>query len=124
MKIEALHIGMKVRHPQYGVGQVKSVSEHTAEIRFGEVQRAIERQAAGLEPDDAQASLNGLNVPLGEFIERTVAATVSELGLESPDSQVDKLGARWHGGKAVLHPSDPTLQTKEVPLEVFFHKVV
>ncbi len=44
--------------------------------------------------------------------------------MEKPEAVVEQLGARWHRGKAVLHPADPALQTKEVPLETFFHKVV
>src|SRR6185369_16129157 len=54
----------------------------------------------------------------------TLAQAIQKLGLEKPDSFIALLGARWHNGKVVLHPSDPTLQTKEVPLETFFHKVV
>jgi hypothetical protein len=124
MKIEALHVGMKVRHPQYGVGTVKTISEQTAEIRFDDGQRTVAPEPAGLQPAEAQVEITALSQPLKLFVEETVQAAVTALGLEQPDSIIEELGVRWQNGKLVMHPADPTLQTKEVPLEVFFHKVV
>ena len=124
MKIEEIHVGMKVRHPQYGVGTVKTISEKTAEIRFDEGQRTVAPEAAGLEPAEALITIAGLNQPLALLIEQTARAVFKELGLEKPDDFVAQLALRWHSGRMVLHPSDPTLQTKEIPLEAFFHKIV
>jgi len=125
MKIESLRIGMKVRHPQYGSGTVKAISAAVAEIQFDDgSQRAVAPEPCGLEPMEPQAVLTGLDVPLKQFVEDTAAAVIAKLGLEKPDTVVEQLGLRWHGGKLVLHPADATLQTKEVPLEVFFHKIV
>lgn len=119
-----MHVGMKVRHPEYGVGIVKSVSEHLADIRFDGGLRSLAPEQSNVEPADAQAEITSLSIPLSTLIHETVAATISNLGLEKDDSLVEELGLRWRNGKFVLHPSDPTLATKEVPLDVFFHKIV
>jgi hypothetical protein len=125
MKIESLHLGMRVRHPQYGTGVVKTISETTAEILFDNGdKRAVAPEPSGLEPAEPQMAVGGLSVPLKQFVEQTVDAAVVRLGLEKPEAVVEKLGARWQGGRLVMHPSDPALQTKEVPLETFFHKIV
>lgn len=124
MKITAIHIGMKIRHPQYGEGLIKSISEHTVDVQFDDGKRIIDPEASEVEPAEAHVSIGGLDTSLQSFIERVVAASVRELGLEKPDVDVEKLGSRWHGGKMVMHPADPALQPKEVPLEAFFHKIV
>jgi len=124
MKIEALHLGMRVRHPQYGLGVVKSISEITADIQFDDGKRIVAPEPSGLQPAEPQAAIGGLDVPLARFIQEIVDATVQQLGIEKPDAVIEQLGPRWHRGKLVLHPADPALQTKEVPLEVFFHKLV
>jgi len=116
---------MKVRHPQYGSGLVKTISEAVAEIQFDDgTKRTVSPEPSGLEPMEPHAVVGGLDMPLKQFVEETLAAAIVQLGLEKPDSVVDQLGLRWQGGKLVMHPADATLQAKDVPLEVFFHKIV
>jgi hypothetical protein len=124
MKIEALHVGMRVRHPQYGVGVVKAIAEATADVQFDEGKRTVAPEASGLEPAEAQVAIRSLEVPLEQFVKSTTSAVLERMGYEPPETVVQQLGPRWHRGKMLLHPADAALQAKEIPLEVFFHKIV
>ncbi len=115
---------MKIKHPQYGLGTVKTIAEHTADIRFDDGLKTIAPDSSGLQPAEPQVAVTGLEQPLAVFVSETARAVVAELGLEKPDAVVEELGARWHKGRIVIHPADPSLQAKEVPLDVFFHKIV
>src|ERR1041384_950154 len=124
MNIESLHIGMKVRHPQYGVGIVRSLTEHTTEIAFDDAPRTIAPASSDLQPAEATASVSELQVPLANLIRDTASATVEALGLEKKDVVVEGLATRWQNGPLIMQSADTSLQPKEVPLETFFHKIV
>jgi len=124
MKIDTLHIGMKVRHPQYGVGVVRSLTEKTAEIAFDDAPRTIAPASSDLQPAEATATLSELEMPLANLIRDTAHAVVEALGLEQKDVLVEDLATRWQRGTLVMQPADSSLQPKEVPLETFFHKIV
>lgn len=124
MKTESLHVGMKIKHPQHGIGTVKSISEHTADVRFDDELRTISPEQSDIQPAEAHAEINGLSMPLTTFIAEAVHRMVKELNLEQDEALVEELGLRWKNGTMVLRPADPALQAKEVPLETFFHKIV
>lgn len=124
MKIEEMHIGMQVNHPQHGLGTVKGLTEHSASIQFNDALRDVAPGLSDLAPAEATACVRGLDRPLRQFVTELIEETIGKLGLARPDEVVNQLGARWRGGKLVIKPSDPTLQSKEVELETFFHKIV
>src|SRR5437879_8469062 len=124
MNIDTLHIGMKVRHPQYGVGVVRSLTEQTAEIAFDDTPRTIAPASSDLQPAEPTATLSELQMPLANLIRDTAHAVVEALGLEQQDALVEGLATRWQKGTLILQPAEPSLQPKEVPLETFFHKIV
>ena len=124
MNIETLHIGMKVRHPQYGVGVVKSLGGQTAELPFDDEQRTIAPASSDLQAAEPSVTLSELEMPLAKLIRDTAHAVVEALGLEQQDVVVEDLATRWQRGTLVMQPAESSLQPKEVPLETFFHKIV
>ncbi len=122
--VHNLRIGMKVRHPRYGVGAVKALTEHTADIAFDDAPRTVDPAVSELTLAEPTASLTEMQLPLSSLIRETAQAIVDALGLEKPDDIVEGLAARWQSGTVILRPADASLQAKEVPLETFFHKIV
>ncbi len=113
MNIETLHIGMKVRHPQYGVGVVKSLTGQTAEIAFDDAQRTIAPTSSDLQPAEPTATLSELEMPLSKLIRDTAHAVVEALGLEQREVHVEGLATRWQRGTLVIPPADSSFSRKK-----------
>jgi hypothetical protein len=124
LEIQSLHIGMKVLHPRYGVGVVRSLTEQTADIGFDDAPRTIAPASSDLTSAEATATLSELQMPLENLIRQTTHSVVEALGLEKADAIVEGLASRWQRGTLVMRSADSELQPKEVPLETFFHKIV
>ena len=124
LTIESLHIGMKVLHPHYGVGVVRSLTEHTAEIAFDDASRTIAPNSSELTSAEPTATLSDQQMPLEALVRQISQAVVEALGLKEEDTIVEGLANRWQDGTLVLRSVDTSLQPKEVPLETFFHKIV
>jgi hypothetical protein len=122
--VQNLHIGMQVRHPRYGLGTIKALTEHTADITFDDAPRTVDPATSDLTTAEPTASLTEMQMPLSALIRETSQAMIDALGLEKADELVEGLATRWQRGMLALRPADASLQPKEVPLETFFHKIV
>jgi hypothetical protein len=113
-------IGSRVKHPKFGAGVVIQVWSDSYEIVFmdhglkqiihgAENLEVIDYRAA--EPD--QLSFSKVEKALVRILRR-----ITDLQETVP------LGNKWTGGMMILRPGDPSLQSKEIPIETFFHKIV
>src|SRR6266545_4525525 len=91
MKIAALHIGQKVKHQQYGVGVVKRISEHAAEVRFDDALRTVDPERSEMTPAEPTASLTGLEMPLEQLLSATIETVLERMGYENPNAVIEHL---------------------------------
>ena len=125
MRMDLLRIGMKVQHASHGEGIVRSISETGAEIDFGVNRRTVSAADHDLHPGEPVINVSGLDSPLADYVAATTRMVLRELNIEPVSEELlEDFGRRWNGGMMTLTPADSSLQSKEVPMETFFHKIV
>lgn len=120
MNEDGLGIGSRVKHPEFGAGVVINIKAKTYAVVFTEKGKVeISKNYNALEVIDAVEPETDL-VSLSE-VERTLTQIIKKY---SDIQETVQLGSKWTGGKMVLYPGNAGLQPKEVPIDVFFNKII
>lgn len=120
-----MNIGDKIDHDDFGIGIISEVSITSFKVIFkvgGE--REFSKSNSNYEVVETVAAANegssGSGVNLDE-VEKLLSYVLDKYnGIEHT---VD-LGEKWTGGTMVLNPGREDLKSKEIPIEIFFHKIV
>jgi hypothetical protein len=116
-----LGVGSRVNHPAYGRGVIVSHQDSFYVIWFQEdgQTRDIATDFAGLSVLESRAA----DVqPIG--IEDIQVALDNVLYQYFKNDEPVALGNKWTGGTVLLKPGSTDLQPKDIPVDVFFHKIV
>lgn len=116
---QILGIGSRIDHPQYGKGVVTNVTSKMYWVTF--IDNGLETISVDDNFEVIEAAEDEVDsVSFYEVEESLLAILRKWNGI----SEVVPIGDRWKGGTMILQPSDRSLASKEVPLDVFFHKIV
>ncbi|MFZ4635708.1 MAG: hypothetical protein ACOYNO_16010 [Saprospiraceae bacterium] len=115
-----LGIGSRVEHPAFGMGAIVRLHVAAYEVCF--MQYGV--KMVGKDYDkwtivDALPAEDEVTFSEAEKSLQRILRAWSGYGLEEVP-----LGDRWKNGKMVLTPGDTATQSKELPIDTFFHKIV
>ena len=115
-----LGIGTRLQHTQWGPGVVVGVRFATYLISF--IHHGV-KEIDKTDPQLDEIIPENVSVEI-ETSSELEASLLKILRMWGGISEVVPIGERWKGGTMLLQPADPSLKAKEVPIEVFFHKIV
>ncbi len=117
--MKLLGIGSRIKHEEFGVGVVTNVSSKQYWVTF------IDN---GLETIDLNSTFEVIEAVEDEVdtvsfadVENTLKKMLKQW---SDISEIVPIADKWKGGNMILEPEDSNLQSKEIPIDTFFHKIV
>ena len=117
-----LGIGSRVDHPHFGKGVIVDTALEFYIIWFKSQQgtKSISKDFELKTLEEAEAAGGNETITIADIEQ----ALNNILDQRLNEMQIVPIGARWKRGVMILKPGDPTLASKEVPIETFFHKIV
>ena len=115
-----LGIGTRLQHTHFGPGVIVGVRYATYLISFlNHGIKEIDKTDTHLDeiiPENVSTEV--------ETVSETEKSLLKILRQWADVSEIVPIGDKWIGGTMLLQTADKTLKPKEVPIDVFFHKIV
>lgn len=116
--MKLLGIGSRLKYSEYGVGVVTNVTSKHYWVTF------IENGLETIDLDSDFEIIEALEDEVDTISFSEVEKTLKNLLMRYSDISPNvAIADKWKGGKLIMEPGTAT-QNKEVPIDVFFHKIV
>ncbi|RKS03161.1 MULTISPECIES: hypothetical protein [unclassified Flavobacterium] len=117
--MKLLGIGSRINHAEYGKGVVTNVSSKEYWVTF--IENGLETIAIDSEFEVIEHAENEVDTVSFYDVEQSLLSILKKWnGLGEPVA----IGDKWKGGNMKLTPGQAGLAAKDVPIDVFFHKIV
>jgi hypothetical protein len=117
--MKLLGIGSRINHAEYGKGVITNVSSKEYWVTF--IDGGLETIAIDSEFEVIEAAENEVDTISLYDVEQSLLSILKKWnGLGEPVA----IGDKWKGGNMKLVPGQAGLAHKDVPIDVFFHKIV
>jgi len=114
-----LGIGSRIKHVELGLGVITNVSSTLYYVTF------IEHGVETITFDDDFETIDAVEEEVDQISFFEVENTLRSLLKKWSDaSEIIPIADKWKGGNLILEPKDGNLQSKELPIDTFFHKIV
>lgn len=117
--MKLLGIGSRINHAEYGKGVVTNVSSKEYWVTF--IENGLETIDIDSEFEVIEHAENEVDTVSFYDVEQSLLSILKKWnGLGEPVA----IGDKWKGGNMKLTPGQAGLAAKDVPIDVFFHKIV
>lgn len=117
MKI--LGIGSRINHPEYGKGVITNVTSKEYWVTF--IDNGLETITLNDTFEVIEASENEVDTVSFFDVEKSLKALLQRYSDIGPAVAI---ADKWKGGKLIMDPGQAGVAGKEVPIDVFIHKIV